>query len=370
MAKKKQKGNSFYKNLITTLSVLSVIGLWLSAGSAFINPGHFRFLSILGLSFPFLLGGVVFMLLVCLFTSWKRAWIPLIGIITCFPSIRAYFPINLPSPAPKSSYKFMTYNTLGFASYPNAKESAECQKLIDYVIGSNLDFFCFQEGYTNPPTFLKDEFFKKAQKVMPYNEVCNVDHNVIGCCSKFPIIKSELLCNNGMNGAVVFQLLLGEKDTLHIVNCHLQSMGLTEDERARYHDMVKHPEHNEGMEDHSRLLVSKISRATVLRAAQVDSVAAYMKRNKGKSIIVCGDFNDTPISYAHQHIHNTGLTDAFGATGNGLGRSFNRDGIIVRIDHLFCSKDWKPYSFHIDQSIHSSDHYPLVGYLDRVKKKK
>ena len=367
--KKKKKVASFYKKLITTLSVLSVIGLWLSAGSAYINPGHFRFLSILGLAFPFLLCGVILMFILCLLTARKRVWIPLIGIAACFLSIRAYIPINLPSPAPKSSYKFITYNTMGFASYANGAQSEECKTLVNYVLDNKPDFFCFQEGHTNPLTFLKDEFFKKAKSIMPYSEAYHIDANVLGCCSRFPIVKTELLCKQGMNGVVVFHVLLGEKDTLRIVNCHLQSMGLTEDERARYHDMVKHPENNEGMEDHSRLLVSKITRATVKRAAQADTVATYIEQNKGKSIIVCGDFNDTPISYARQRIYNTGLTDAFGATGNGVGRSFNRDGIYVRIDPLFCSKDWKPYSFHVDQSIKSSDHCPLVGYIDRIRHK-
>ena len=371
MAKKKnKKGTPFYKKIITTLSVLSVSGLWLSAGSAYINPGHFRFLSIMGLAFPFLLVAAGLMFLACLLAARNRIWIPLVGMAVCFLSIRAYIPINLPSPAPKSSYKFMTYNTMGFASYANGAKSEECQTLVSHVLNSNLDFFCFQEGHSNPQTFLKDDFFKKAQKTMPYCEAYPIEANVLGCCSKYPIVKTELLCKQGMNGVVAFHILLGEKDTLRVINCHLQSMGLTEDERSRYHEMVKHPEKNEGMEEHSRLLVSKITRATVKRAAQVDTVAAYVEQHKGKSIIVCGDFNDTPISYAHRHIHDTGLTDAFGATGNGTGRSFNRDGIYVRIDHMFCSNDWKPYGFHIDQSITSSDHYPLVGYIDRIRHKK
>ena len=370
MPKKKKKVTSFYKKFITVLSLCSVLMLWLSAASAYINPGHFRFLSVLGLAFPILLACVLLMFMLCLLTAWKRAWIPLIGMAVCFSSIRTYFPINVPSPAPKSSYKFITYNTMGFASYANGPESEECQALVNFIIDNDPDFFCFQEGNTNPWSFLQDDFFKKAKKVMPYSDSQVIEANVLGCCSKFPILKKELLYKEGMNGVVVFHLLLGEKDTLRIINCHLQSMGLTEDERARYHDMVKHPENGEEMEEHSRLLVSKITKATVLRAAQADSVAAYIEQHRGDNIILCGDFNDTPISYTRQRISDTGLTDAFRTTGNGLGRSFNRDGIIVRIDHLFCSEQWKPYSFHVDKTIHSSDHYPLVGYLDRIKNKK
>lgn len=366
--KKKKKGTSLYKNVITTLSVCSVLVLWTSAASAYINPAHFRFLSIFGLAFPILLAATILMFLICLLTAWRRSWIPFLGIAACFFSIRAYFPINLPSPAPKKSYKIITYNTMGFASFKDGPESEESKALLNYVIDNNPDFFCFQEGGTNPPSYLEDGVFKKTKKIMPYHDTQTIGASLIGCCSKYPIIKKELLCENDMNGATAFYIQLGEKDTLRLVNCHLKSMGLTHDERERYHEIVKHPEDNSNkVEEHSRLLISKISKATVIRAAQADSVAAFIERNKGKNIIVCGDFNDTPISYTRQRIYDTGLTDVFSTTGNGLGRSFNKDGIIVRIDHMFCSKHWKPYGFHVDKSILSSDHYPLVGFLERVK---
>ena len=367
---KKKKKTSFYKNFITVISIGTVLLLWLTAGSAYINPEKFRFLSVFGLAFPILLLCTTILLLLCLLTAWKRAWIPLTGIVACSFSIRTYWPINFPSPAPKDSYKFMTYNAMGFASFKKGAQSEECQKLLNHVVDSDPDFFCFQEGMPNPTSFLHDGLFQKLGKSMPYHDYQIIDANILGCCSKFPIVKKELLCKSLMNGVAVFYLKLNEKDTLRIINCHLQSMGLTEDERVRYHDIVKHPEDNgKNMEDHSRLLISKISKASVVRATQADSVAKYIEKNKGKNIILCGDFNDTPISYTYQRISNSGLSDAYRDTGNGMGRSFNRDGIVVRIDHLFYSDHWKPFSCHVDKSITESDHYPLVCYFQRLKSK-
>ncbi|MCI5757712.1 MAG: AP endonuclease, partial [Bacteroidales bacterium] len=57
------------------------------------------------------------------------------------------------------------------------------------------------------------------------------------------------------------------------------------------------------------------------------------------------------------------LRDAYAATGRGIGRSFNRDAIYVRIDHMFCSSSLRPYDAHIDRQATASDHYPLVCHF-------
>ena len=96
--------------------------------------------------------------------------------------------------------------------------------------------------------------------------------------------------------------------------------------------------------------------------AFIDSVG-----QEGKTFIVCGDFNDTPVSYAH-HLFCSRMTDAYRATANGVGRTFNRNAMYVRIDHIFCSEEWKPFACTIDRSIETSDHYPVSCYLKRAGK--
>lgn len=139
-------------------------------------------------------------------------------------------------------------------------------------------------------------------------------------------------------------------------------MHLSQDDRSQYHEMVVNPE-NSTPKASSRMLVSKISNASVVRSRQTVITAAYVERllKAGKSVILCGDFNDTPISYTRHRIASTGLTDAYVATANGIGRSFNRDAIYVRIDNMFCSPDWKPYDCQVDASIKESDHYPIIS---------
>ena len=365
--KKKKQSCSFLKELIGIMSWVTVLMLWCSAGSVFINPNLFQYISIAGLAFPFFLAGVLVMLFVCLLLARKKIWIPLLGLAVCSLSIRSYCPINIPWAHPKNSFKIISYNTMGFAT--GTKDSAKEEGILKYLTDSHADFFCFQEGHCIPAKLLGEKILPKLDRTFGYHDTLRIAESILGCCSKYPIIGKELICKDDMNGAAAFHILLGAKDTLFLINCHLKSMGLSDDDRKQYSKMVKQL-NDSNAETHSRLLISKISKATVIRANQADDVARYIERHAGKNIIVCGDFNDTPISYTHHRIHSTGLTDAYSMTANGIGRSFNRDAIIVRIDHLFCSEHWKPYGFRIDKSIKSSDHYPIVGYLERINQQK
>ena len=60
-------------------------------------------------------------------------------------------------------------------------------------------------------------------------------------------------------------------------------------------------------------------------------------------IIICGDFNDTPVSYAYQQLGDN-MIDAFLESGNGIGASFSKIPTL-RIDYIFLNKDFKSFGF-------------------------
>lgn len=49
-----------------------------------------------------------------------------------------------------------------------------------------------------------------------------------------------------------------------------------------------------------RLLIRKLAEASAIRAPQADTIAHEITASPHPCIIVCGDFNDTPISYTHR----------------------------------------------------------------------
>jgi endonuclease/exonuclease/phosphatase family metal-dependent hydrolase len=73
---------------------------------------------------------------------------------------------------------------------------------------------------------------------------------------------------------------------------------------------------------------------------------------------VCGDFNDTPMSYDYSTLSD-GLNDAFIEHGTGYRSTFRPMRSLLCIDYILYSNGIKAYSYEADKSATLSDHLPL-----------
>lgn len=349
--------------IVLGATFVSLLLLWVSAASVYVSPQSFSLSSLLGLCFPFFLAGVCLMTALTLCVAPRSVWMPLLGVALCSGTIRTYVPFNVSSTAPDDATTVLSWNVCTWGGYAELKEEdgKKYSPAVRYVDQSGAAIVCLQEAHQD------DEFYN----AYVYPELRRLPHRLINTFSEsklalftvFPILGSERLCQSGNNGAMAYWLKVGGGDTLLVVNCHLKSMGLTNDDRAEFSHMVKDPEENlSATAGHS--IFSKIKSAGIVRAAMADTIATFLRRHEGKPMLVVGDFNDTPISYARYRL-SRGLTDAFRATASGIGRSFNRDAIYVRIDHFFLSDHYTPFNCRIDSKISTSDHYPILCSIKR-----
>ena len=354
--KKKNKGFSlFWKRFITVLQVSAVLILWFCALTAFISPEHCKALIIFSLGFPFALAAVIMTLFLSLIFTLKRTWISLVGLLACFGSIRTYMPINLPHTAPSNAFSVMTFNTHALGDYLSDDGRHE---MITYLRQSDVDFIVAQETFSHV-----SETMDSLKYTFPYSEKvadCSPGQTLF---SKYPILNCRMLDESQLC-VVIYDVKLSPEDTLTIVSCHLQSTKIKDEDRENFSAFVYNTAANEeevDIEASGMSIISSLMENSKKRAEQVDSIAKLLEPFEGKKLILCGDFNDTPISYTREKIRSSlGLTDCFRATGNGIGRSYNRYGMYVRIDHMFCSDLLKPYEAHVDKGITASDHYPLI----------
>lgn len=63
-------------------------------------------------------------------------------------------------------------------------------------------------------------------------------------------------------------------------------------------------------------------------------------------VILCGDLNDTPISYAYRKLTNK-LKDCFLEAGNGWGGTYQPSNNLFRIDYTFCSPELKTSAYRL-----------------------
>ncbi len=333
----------------------------ISAYSPYINPSVSFLLPSMGLGFPvFLLLNVLF-LLFWLIVKYKYALFPLVVLLICFPQIRLYIPYNSETKdIPEDCIKILSYNVMSFNSLKRDNE------MLKYVAKSDADIVCMQEyGESGHEKYLRKQDVLKILSDYPYYSTMalgdNNRGNQIAVYSKFPILSSKRIPFASLyNGAGAFELKVGN-DTLLLINNHLESTKLSHEERASVTEMIKEAD-AEKVKSGSLHLIRKLSDASNIRAVQADSISNFIKDSKHKSIVVCGDFNDSPISYTHRVV-GKGLNDAFEDAGKGLGVSFNRNRFYFRIDHILTSKNIKTYNTKVDNSIDASDHYPIMTYI-------
>lgn len=340
------------------LNILMIIAMNLCAYSSWLHPQKYPELSYFGLMFPAFLAGTVFLMLIWIFIKKIYMLISVAGMLLCASSIRTFWPINIPEEAPSGSIKILSYNVLHFGDRTQdipMEENPICR----YIINSKADIVCMQEA----PELKKSEEIKKLFSMYPYMSHEMVNNTILLCLSKYPILKSEpIYFHSSTNGSMKYDILI-DNDTVMLLNNHLESYKLNDEDKQSYKEMIKDPE-KKNIKSGYKKLSEKLAIADSLRSLQADTLQYIIKNSKRKYIIACGDFNDASISYVHRTIESV-LNDAYTMSGNGPGLSYNRSGMYFRIDNIFISEGWKPYGAKVDSSIKDSDHYPIYCYLQK-----
>lgn len=176
--------------------------------------------------------------------------------------------------------------------------------------------------------------------------------------SSFRILRSGVITSPRTS---VWADLLVRDDTVRVVSNHLQSTGITALDNAYitgYEYLL-----DTAREEKIRSIVGRFHENCVLRADQVDSIRHHLDTAAPRYRIVCGDFNDTPISYTYRRMAR-GLNDAFAECGSGYSHTFRGFFNALRIDYLLASENFEVLSYEVLDEPHS-DHLPL---LVRLKK--
>lgn len=350
-------------SVFTGASVMVAAATVAVAYSDRLDPTAHPVLACAGMVFPIFLVANLVVLLLWLMVKWRRVWIPIAAFVLAFPSIRIFMPLHTSSEAPEGCIKVLSYNVAAYGG--NYRYNQAMDTIFGYLKQQKADIVCFQEDMT-----VKFNPVEHFPELYPYNDTVHVTPpgypliNAVGIHSRFPIIKRERISYESLaNGSVAFFLQIGA-DTVIVVNNHLESTHLSTDDRQRYKAMMRGDMDRASTKEETRLILDKLSKAMAQRAEQAKAVSRYIEQHRGYPLIVCGDFNDTPISYVRRTIAQ-GLTDCYVDTGNGLGLSYNQRGFNFRIDHIMCSSHFKPYNCYVDDKMDASDHYPIICWLER-----
>jgi len=344
------------------IAVCTVVSAYIGA----INPAKFPLGQIINMTFPFWISVSLLLLLVNFFVSRRRLlWLSLAVIIACITPLVNNFPLHIVKPAvtreeKKTSFTVMTYNVFNFSDRQGEAPSWG-NRTISYIISQASDIVCLQEAY---PLLGGSSFCNKLQQdslksLYPYYiDTPNRAGEMI--LSRFPVRFLEVPASpdwgSGQYTAYVAEI---EGREVTIVNCHLQSLGLTPDDKALYRELTgkeSKPTRNE-LSQAKHKIIPKLLDAFKIRAQQVDSIRKFLDR-ASPDVILMGDFNDVPGSYAYRAMIKSGLKDAYNSCAFGPMITYNDNRFYFRIDHIFYRGAMKAVRVKRG-NLKSSDHYPL-----------
>lgn len=334
--------------------------------SVVVSPESNTFFAFCGLLYP-----IIFALNIIYLIYWIVRWRLFFICISAFSIIIGYsfffdfiaFQIK-DKPKVSNSVKVLTYNVRLFDVYRWEGNNEYKKYIFNFIYNENPDIICIQEFYNNKKMF----GFGSTEKIINNTKAVNFHiSNVfkrgnaefgIATFTKYPIIKRGEFRFRGKTNVSIYTDVLINNDTVRIYNIHLESNRLGKEDYIfssnaemdidnKYLSTVKN-------------IFNKLKRTYIIRASEVDIISEHIRRSP-YPVIVCGDFNDTPVSYTYNKISKN-LTDAFINSGTGIGKTYIGNIPSFRIDYIFHSKKIKSSNFKIP-NVKFSDHYPLTCNL-------
>lgn len=368
-------GKQTLKVTMLIFTIVFALLLVASAWGGHINPNTFTFLSFLTLGLPILLiVNLLIMIMWLIVWRWRFALISLAAIILSWGGIRTVFPINIISHADKAkqnnSLRVLTFNVMNFGPYnPNNHKPSMSMR---YILDQDADVVLLQEG-SQERNYLKlsntEMMAAELEKKYPYHS--NGRHDLL-ILSKYPytVVKDTSLKNGpesikSNDGeyqyyARSYDLELPNGKQLRIVNLHLHSTGLADEDKELYLKITNNDlGSKEDFRNVKHSLYNKLSITFLFHAHESKVIRDFLDRSP-KNIILCGDFNDTPASYCYRTILGDDMSDAFVDCGLGIKPTFHDNRMYFKIDHIMYRGNLEAVDWHRDK-LGDSDHYPQVA---------
>lgn len=331
-----------------------------------VSPIEFWALAFLGLAYPVLL--LIHALFIFYWTLIKTylGLYSLVAILLGWNMLSLFFQINLntgPINEGKDSLKVLSYNVRLFDLYDWTGNKKTRNMIFEFLEKENADIICFQEFFyhTDRSYFNTRDSIVAFLKAKNYNELYT--HNIhdkhffgLATFTSLPIVgRDSVLFGNDPNNACVITDIVKHEDTIRVFNVHLSSIRFQKSDYEILGD-------NESAQQYRRhppkeqKVIERLKSAFHKRTEQVAAVKAVVNKSPYPTLI-CGDFNDTPFSYAYGEMVE-GMVDAFCKSGNGIGGTYIGSLPSFRIDYILHSTDIHSYDF-TTHDVELSDHKPI-----------
>ena len=340
------RGLSLINKSLYLINSISLLTLLLSYLSPYISPTFFWPISFFGLVFP-----ILYLVNLTFFVYWligfkKPMWANLIILLIGIGNISNYFGTSPNSNSSEENTKVLSYNVRLFNRYGWIPKENVREDIFTFFTEEDADILCIQEFYT--PNEIPDLNYPYRHIGLQYKK--SQWHMAI--YSKYPQIKKKTVSIKGerMNNTCIYSDMIINEDTIRVYNIHLASNWFKNSD----YSFIQNPQ-KEKIKEGLKGIASRLKNSFIKRAEEVAVIKGHIKTSP-YPIILCGDFNDTPLSFAYNSIKGD-LVDAFTVCGKGIGDSFVKIPAL-RIDYIFHDEELKSSNYKKHKKV-LSDHYAV-----------
>ncbi len=349
-------------------NIVAFILLIIAGFSGRINPDYFWPFGLFGLAFPLLALINIFFVI-----SWilRKRWFfvfSLISLIFSYPQLKAQIAIPFLQKEEKSiaDIRIMTYNVRNFDLYNWSKNDVSRQSMMDTIVKANPDILFLQEFYSDQNKFNNIRYLDSLGYKYHVKAVELVKNETrmwgVALFSKYPILNSDEFVRQTTRGPYgqfynrgVFADIKINNQTIRFISVHLQSIYFGEEDYNTIDELK-----GERSSTISKFIpiIKKLGKAFKQRGIQTAELKSFIESSPFP-VILGGDFNDTPSSFAYQQI-NQQLDDTFIKRGKGLGTTYNGNIPFLRIDYIMIDKKFSCTHYEKIKNP-NSDHFPIIA---------
>ena len=359
------------KTIVIICNAVFAIFLLLGCYGNSINLGNDWIAGLFSLTtFYFLIINIFFIV----FWLFIKRWLSLISLITiiiCWMPLQHVFQfrfsVSFDAKKERNVIRVMSWNVEHFDIAEHRSHPEVKSEMIDLINEYNPDIACFQEMVGSDSVIKSINYipqFKKKLKMKDYhfsyfNKLdFDKDHHFgIIIFSKFPLINKQTYSpeQNSYNSTFQSVDVVRNTDTFRVFNVHLETLRFSPNNRNYLNDPSIENEYDI---QESKSILSKFKKGYIKHHWQSDNVRREIDKSE-YPVIVCGDLNDLPNSYAYNTI-GKGLNNTFKDKGSLIGNTYDGISPTLRIDNIFTDNKFSVEQYiRIKKSL--SDHFPIIA---------
>lgn len=345
-------------NSLRWSNLLLVVVTLLAYLAPLVNPSQIWIFAYFGLAYPILLFANIGFAVFWLLRKNRYALFSIGCIVVGLGHLGGFFNISSLEKAsdPDSEMRILTFNIAALNNYSGKKGKREesirnsFEQFAKQI--EQPDVLCLQE-------WKGEKMSKLIENTLGLPQRFRFQSTAI--FAKYPILKGGEFTFDESTNSCVWADLKTPKGVVRIYSLHLQSNKLTlTAEKIATQGQINDEETWRNV----RFVLSRYRKAVAIRARQAQQIADHIAKSP-HPVILCGDFNDPPVSYVY-NLLSKNLQDSFCKKGSGTGTTFAGSIPFLRIDYVMPDGHFKVLRHKV---IHSriSDHYPVQAAVQWTK---